>query len=182
MNESYSAIFLDRDGIINEPIVKNKLPYSPNSLLDFVFCSDIFKFVTAMNQYGFKIFVVTNQPEVARGTVRKDVIESMHEMIRAELGIKEIEVCYHDNDDYCLCRKPKPGMIFSLAKTHKINLAQSFMIGDRWKDVAAGKAAGCKTIFFDRQYSEPKPSNPDYTITKMSEAGSIIINNRGKNE
>ena len=91
-----------------------------------------------------------------------------------KLPLDNIYTCFHDDSDYCDCRKPKPGAILKASKKYNIDLSQSFMIGDRWKDIEAGKKAGCKTIFINYNYSEKKPNNYDYKVSSLYEASQII--------
>jgi len=81
-------------------------------------------------------------------------VEAINRLIQSRLPIREIFVCYHDNADDCDCRKPKPGLIWQAAKKYGLDLSISWMVGDRWKDIAAGQAAGLKTIFVDYHYAE----------------------------
>ena len=162
-----SAIFLDRDGVINYSIIREKKPFAP-------LCLDELKIIPAIKQVidffklkHFKIFVITNQPDVARGKVTKDEVDKMNGFILSQLSIDEIFTCYHDNEDQCECRKPKPGAFMALSQKHNINLSKSIMIGDRAKDIEAAKNANCPSVFIDYGYNEQKPVDQNYTINNV---------------
>lgn len=148
------AIFLDRDGVLNHVTVVNGVPQAAKSLSELIIFDDAYDALCALKKMGYMLIVVTNQPDVVRGTIKKETIESMHAYLKEKLPIDAIYVCYHDNNDQCDCRKPKPGLITTAAQLNDIVLKNSFVIGDRWKDIEAGKNANCQTIFLDAGYAE----------------------------
>jgi D-glycero-D-manno-heptose 1,7-bisphosphate phosphatase len=133
--------------------------------------------IEALRKAGFLIIVVTNQPDVATGVQRREVVEAMHENLRAAGLCDDIKVCFHTDADGCECRKPKPGMLIDAAREWQIDLSRSFMVGDRWRDVAAGKAAGCYTFLIDYEYRERRADNPDAVVWSLEEAGRLILQN-----
>jgi D-glycero-D-manno-heptose 1,7-bisphosphate phosphatase len=141
------AVFLDRDGVINRAIVLDGRPYPPARLEDVEILSGAIHSIRRLAERGYVLIGITNQPDVARGTQSREVVESINAMIQSYLPLREIFVCYHDNIDNCDCRKPKPGLILQAAEKYGVDLSQSWMVGDRWKDIAAGQTAGLKTIF-----------------------------------
>ena len=169
------AVFLDRDGVINKTIVKNGKPFPPASLDAFEFLPGVESSVLALRKAGFLIVVVTNQPDVATGLQAREVVESMHKKLLDAAICDDVKVCYHTDDDACDCRKPKPGMLLEAAKEWQIDLPRSFMVGDRWRDVAAGKAAGCQTFFIDYQYREQSAVKPDAVVASLEEAAKLIL-------
>jgi D-glycero-D-manno-heptose 1,7-bisphosphate phosphatase len=169
------AVFLDRDGVINRAIVRDGRPFSPVSLEEFEFLPDVVAAVGRLKSAGYHLVVVTNQPDVATGKQQQAVVIAMHERIRAELGIADIKVCYHVDADNCQCRKPRPGMLLEAATDWSLDLSQSFVIGDRWRDIAAGQAAGCKTILIDYEYDEPLAEKPDAIVKSLAEASDLIL-------
>jgi len=173
------AVFLDRDGVINEAIVRNGKPYPPAKVEDLVFPSGTFEAICSIRSSGYLVVVVTNQPDVAKGIQSKDTVEAIHGMIRRQLQVDDIKVCYHVDEDNCNCRKPKPGMILDAAKEYTIDLTRSYLIGDRWRDIEAGKAAGCKTILVQPKiaYNETQAQGMDATVGSLYEAATIILNN-----
>ena len=129
----------------------------------------------ALAAAGFPLIVVTNQPEIARGTQSAAAVERINQRLRELLQLAEIVVCPHDDEDGCPCRKPKPGMLVDAAERHDLDLAASYMVGDRWRDVEAGRRAGCTTVFLNREYSETVPEHPDVTVRTIGEAAAWIL-------
>ena len=170
------AVFLDRDGVLNWAIIKAGLPFGPSTLEEFEIFPESADAVLALKQAGFKTLVVTNQPDVARGLLTRELVEDMHRVLKQNVAVDEIRVCFHTDEDGCDCRKPKPGMLVEAAREWGVSLFQSFMVGDRWRDVDAGKAACCRTIFIDRGYAEPLGKRPDYVVSCLTEALEIIVN------
>jgi D-glycero-D-manno-heptose 1,7-bisphosphate phosphatase len=170
------AVFLDRDGVINRAILRDGRPFPPESEEALEVLPGVDDALRRLHEAGFRLVVVTNQPDVARGTQRRDVIDRMHARLGAQLPIDEFRVCAHDDADECLCRKPKPGMLEDAARDAHLSLPDSFMIGDRWRDVEAGRRAGCTAIFIDRGYHERRPDRPDAIFSSLPEAADWILN------
>lgn len=170
-----SAVYLDRDGVINSVELKDGRPHPPGSLKSFSFLPGVGDAVAALSNGGYKIIVVTNQPDVATGRQEQSVVDEMHQKIRASMPVDDIKVCFHIDEDGCECRKPKPGMLLEAASEWSIDLDVSFMVGDRWRDVAAGKAAGCRTILIQSNYSERQADNPDSVVGSLLEASNLIL-------
>lgn len=170
------AVFLDRDGVLNRALVRDGKPHTPASLDEFELVPGIAVTLLDLKARGFALFVVTNQPDVARGNQTRAVIDAMHASLASSLPIDDIFVCYHDDADHCACRKPLPGLLFEAQRKHNIDLARSFVVGDRWRDIDAGHAAGCTTILIDYGYREPKPQRPpDAVVKSLREAADWII-------
>lgn len=159
------AVFLDRDGVLNEPVVRDGHPYPPHSLQQFKLYADASS-VQRLKEAGFVLIVVTNQPDVARGTQLRETVEAMNTAVRGVVPIDDFFVCWHDDADDCTCRKPKPGLLFQAAEAWGIDLDNSFMVGDRWRDIDAGAAAGCATVLIDRNYRERSPQRPPDLYTR----------------
>jgi len=170
------AIFLDRDGVINRVILHSGKPYPPAILTDVEILPDVRENLNKLRELGFTLIVVTNQPDVARGIQTRENVESIHAYLHANLPIDKFMVCYHDDQDECSCRKPKPGLLIDAALQNSIDLSSSYMIGDRWRDVEAGQRAGCKSIFIDYGYADRQPMVPDYTVHSLTEAIEVIKN------
>jgi D-glycero-D-manno-heptose 1,7-bisphosphate phosphatase len=168
-------VFLDRDGIINRAVVRDGKSYPPATLEEFELLPGVEQTIRSLRVAGYLVIVATNQPDVATGAQRRDVVEAMHGKLRAAGLCDDIKVCYHVDADICDCRKPKPGMLLEAAREWRINLADSFMVGDRWRDVAAGKAAGCYTFLIDYKYRERRADNPDAVVGSLKEAGRLIL-------
>jgi len=172
------AVFLDRDGVLNKAIIRDGKPYPPASLNEAVILPGVKYALPILKREGFFLIGITNQPDVARGKQSCEVVESINSYLLNQLPVLEIFVCYHDNNDNCDCRKPQPGLILQAAKKYKIDLTKSYMVGDRWKDIGAGKRAGCKTIFIDYHYDESlNDLEPDYSVNDVSKIIEIIIPN-----
>ena len=172
-NKKNKAIFLDRDGVLNRAIIKNGKPYPPATLDELEIIEDVPAALAMLHDLGFLLVGATNQPDVARGTTAKEFVEAVNAFLVKQLPLLDIKVCYHDDADGCNCRKPFPGMLFQAANEFDIDLTRSVMIGDRWKDIDAGKSAGCQTIWIDRGYSEKNPA-PDYITSSLLDAANWI--------
>jgi D-glycero-D-manno-heptose 1,7-bisphosphate phosphatase len=168
------AVFLDRDGVINEATIRNGKPYPPASVEDTVIVDGAETALKRLKQHGFLLVVVTNQPDVRRGTTSREEVERIHEYLFAKLPLDDVLVCYHDDRDNCTCRKPQPGLLFDAAAKHCVDLTKSYLVGDRWRDVEAGAAAGCRTILIDQHYDEPR-SAPNAIVYSLSEAITWIL-------
>jgi D-glycero-D-manno-heptose 1,7-bisphosphate phosphatase len=168
------AVFLDRDGVLNRAIVRNGQPFSPARVSELELLPDAREACDLLKASGFHLVVVTNQPEVGRGTIDRKSVEQINEKISGSLPIDRIEVCY-DCDDSSEFRKPNPGMLKHAAEALDVDLDRSFMVGDRWRDVDCGYAAGCRTIFIDHGYSEPLKKLPHYRVKNLLEAARIIV-------
>ncbi len=171
------AVFLDRDGVINRAVVRGGRPYPPGSVEELEILPGVVEAVEALHRAGYRVIVATNQPDVANGRQSREVVEAMHLRIRAELKltVDDIRVCYHADREGCACRKPRPGMLLDAAEAHAIDLAASFMVGDRWRDIEAGAAAGCRTILIGSGYGEPFAVTPDALATSLAEASRLIL-------
>jgi D-glycero-D-manno-heptose 1,7-bisphosphate phosphatase len=167
------AVFLDRDGVVNRSIVHEGKPYPPNTVGEMEILAGVPDALTSLRKAGFLNIVVTNQRTSRPAKV--DVIEAMHRRLRSELALDEIKVCRHSDTDLCDCRKPKPGMLLQAAREFDIDLKRSFMVGDRWRDVAAGQAAGCTSFFIDYGYRERRPIPPYVEVKSLAEAGARIL-------
>ena len=164
------AVFLDRDGVLTEAVLRDGKPYASQ-----VVFPEAAGALAPLRAAGFTLVVVTNQPDVARGTLRREDVDAFHVELRAQLSLDAVYACFHDDADHCACRKPKPGMLLDAARDLDIDLAQSFMVGDRWRDVDAGAAAGCRTIFVDREYAERRPTTFDARVTSITQAATWIL-------
>ncbi|MFA6436786.1 MAG: HAD-IIIA family hydrolase [Candidatus Paceibacterota bacterium] len=172
--KSTRAIFLDRDGIINDLVFRDNGFFSPRVFSDFKLKRGIKKFSQKTKSLGFLTIVVTNQPDIERKLMKVSELEKMHSVIMENLSVDEIVTCPHDDKNNCLCRKPKPGMIKDMSKKWHIDLKKSFIIGDSWKDVEAGKQAGCKTIFLKTDYNKKEEIFPDFKVSSFREIIDII--------
>ena len=165
------AVFLDRDGVLNETIVgRDGVPRPPAGLDQFVLIPGVDDACRELHALGFVLIVVSNQPDVARGTQRQEVVETINQWLRETVPLDDIRVCYHDDADACACRKPKPGLLLEAARDWGVDLASSYMIGDRWRDVEAGHGAGCMTILVDSDPPEPVRREPTARVDSFVSA------------
>ncbi len=169
------AVFLDRDGVINRAIVRDGKPYPPASLVELEILPGVHEALQKLHDANYLLVVVTNQPDVARGTSKREDVELMNAFLSSQLPIDDFKTCYHDSGDKCICRKPLPGALLEAAHEHTIDLSESFMVGDRWRDVEAGASAGCKTFFINYRYAEKKPDAPDFIVSSLLEVKKIIL-------
>ena len=175
MSNLRPAVFLDRDGVLNRTTVRAGTPYPPASVEAVEILPGVEAALRKLRERGLALVVVTNQPDVARGTQTKAVVEEINAHLARRLAVDAFYTCYHDNGDDCACRKPRPGMLRQAAEEHGIDLRRSFMVGDRWGDVAAGAAAGCQTLLVDMPYSQGERCNPDFRVANLSEAADVIL-------
>lgn len=169
------AVFLDRDGVLNQAFVREGKSYPPHRLEDFQLLEGVAEACALLEAAGFLLIVVTNQPDVGTGKQTRETVEAMHERLRALLPVHDVLACYHRQDEGCACRKPRPGMLLEGARRHGVDLTTSFLVGDRRSDIAAGQAAGCGCFFIDHQYREPGPSGAFETVTGLRDAADRIL-------
>jgi D-glycero-D-manno-heptose 1,7-bisphosphate phosphatase len=173
----HQAVFLDRDGVINRPLIRGGKPYAPIDLHEFDILPGALEACQVLKKLGFLLVVATNQPDVARGTLSREMVETFHEYLMQQLPIDRVMTCFHAGAAYgdpCECRKPRPGMLIEAAKALRIDLGRSFMVGDRWRDVDCGFSAGCKTIFIDWGYEERLKRDPDFNAHDLLGAAQLI--------
>lgn len=175
MPDGSRAVFLDRDGVLVRALAGAGAPRSASTLDELELLPDAEEACAALKAAGFSLVVVTNQPEIARGTLDAETVARQHDVLRDALPLDEVVVCPHDDADACACRKPKPGMLIDAAARLGIELASSFMVGDRWRDVEAGRAAGCRVAFVDRGYDEELRAEPDVIVPSVDAAARWIL-------
>lgn len=171
------AVFLDRDGVINRALAREGKPYPPTRLEEFEIFPEVFEACAKLKAAGFLLIVATNQPDVGRGTLPQRTVEDIHAFMCRQLPIDRVEVCYHSGRGHpeCDCRKPRSGMLLRAARDLGIGLGRSWMVGDRWRDIDCGHAAGCRTIFIDRGYTESLRQSPHFRAHNLLEAANIIL-------
>jgi len=174
---SRPAVFLDRDGTLNVQVVREGLPYPPATPADFSLYPDAADACRRLKAAGFALVVVTNQPDVGRGTAREADVEAMHRQLLGWIpDLDRIEVCYDPGrGEPSRRRKPEPGMVLDSAVALDLDLGRSWLVGDRWRDIDCGKRAGVRTIFIDRGYSEALREPPDAVVTSLAAAADHIL-------
>lgn len=167
------AVFLDRDGVLNEAVVRNGKPFPPATVNELVIVPDAAASLTRLKRAGYRLVVVTNQPDVAHGRQRREIVEAINAQLLSRLPLDEIRVCYHSDEDGCDCRKPKPGL---LLREPVHDLAKSVIVGDRWRDVEAGRRACVgAAVLIDAGYAEAMTVEPDVRVASLTAAVSWIL-------
>lgn len=170
------AVFLDRDGVINRALVRKGKPHPPCNVDELEILDGVQGVLERFRRAGFLNVVVTNQPDVARGTTDRATVQSIHERLRTQLAIDAFYTCWHDDADGCTCRKPLPGLLLNAASDQGIALKDSVIVGDRWRDIVAGQRAGCRTVWIKHGYDEPDPPQPiDLVVGSLMEAAEWIL-------
>jgi D-glycero-D-manno-heptose 1,7-bisphosphate phosphatase len=172
------AVFLDRDGVLNEVELRDGTPHPPVKTEQMRLLPGVVEACHRLRDLGFALVVVTNQPDIARGKQTREEVDQMHDVLRDRLPLDEIVVCAHDDADDCACRKPRPGMILDAAARLGLDLAASVCVGDRWRDVEAAKGAGVTAVFVDRGYSERRPTDADVVVASLPDALAFIESHR----
>lgn len=172
-----SAVFLDRDGVINRAIVRNGKPFAPVNFSEVELIEGVGPGLARLRNMGFLNVVVTNQPDLSTGKQTSTTLGAIHDWMMNTLDLDAIFVCPHLSSHHCECRKPKPGLLDQAREQLGIDYRKSFLVGDRWSDVEAGQRASLKAIFFiDYKYAEPKPTGDFQTVTSLAEAAERIVN------
>ena len=169
------AIFLDRDGVLNAALVRQGKPHPPENLAEVRVLPDVTEACDLLRAAGFVLIMVTNQPDVVRRIQSREMVEAINAEICEAVQLDDTRICYHDDVDNCGCRKPKPGLLTDAAHAWNIDLRQSFMVGDRYKDIDAGTRVGCTTILVDHHYDEEFPTHPDARVASLKEAAQWIL-------
>jgi D-glycero-D-manno-heptose 1,7-bisphosphate phosphatase len=169
------AVFLDRDGVLNEPVVVNGRPLPPDSVSDMVLTRGVERACQALRRAGFLLIMVTNQPDIARGTRDRGAVDTINDELRGRLGLDDVLVCPHDDGDGCACRKPRPGLLLEAGARWHIGLGGSVMVGDRWRDIEAGRGAGCRTVLVARDYDERRATGADFVVEALEDAVPWIV-------
>lgn len=164
------AIFLDRDGVLNRTAVRRGKPYAPRRMQDFILLPGAAQAVRDLKRMGFLVIVATNQPDVGNGLVDAATVARMHDRLCELAPVDDIRTCPHRQTEGCACRKPKPGLLLAAARSWRVDLGRSYMVGDRASDVVAGHRAGCYTILVDRRYAERHLAAPDARVRSLPAA------------
>jgi D-glycero-D-manno-heptose 1,7-bisphosphate phosphatase len=169
------GVFLDRDGVLNRTRVQGTVTHPPRNVEEVQLLPGVAEALALLAGAGLRLVVVTNQPDVARGLQTMEAAEEINRHVLGQLPLDAIRACYHDDADSCTCRKPQPGLLIEAARDYGIDLEHSFMVGDRWSDIAAGQAAGCLTYLIDGPYNQRERCRPDFVVADLSEAARLIL-------
>jgi D-glycero-D-manno-heptose 1,7-bisphosphate phosphatase len=173
-----AAVFFDRDGVLNKAIIRGGRPYPPRDLDEFVLTAGARTSLDVLKREGFLLVVVTNQPDIARGRASRAEVDAINAKLTRDLPLDAIEVCEHDDENQCDCRKPKPGMMLRAQQKLGIDLDRSFRVGDRWRDIEAGQRVGCRTVLVGDGYGETFPFAPTVRVASLPRAASWIVEQR----
>jgi D-glycero-D-manno-heptose 1,7-bisphosphate phosphatase len=174
-SERKLAVFLDRDGVINRVFVRDGVTHPPAHPGEFELLPGVVEAAGRLRDAGFVLVVVTNQPDVARGIQTVAGVEALNDRVRAALPVLDVLTCFHDSADGCACRKPKPGLLLEAARRWRLDLPRSFLVGDRWSDVTAGQAAGCRALLVETRYSGRERCHPDHRVADLAAAANWIL-------
>jgi len=177
------VVFLDRDGVINAAVVRNGKPHPPDSVAETRILNDVPQALALLKAAGFRLAVITNQPDVARGTQTQAAVEAINAFLASQLPLDHFEVCYHDEGDGCDCRKPKTGMLERAARELELDLKNSFVVGDRHGDVELSRNAGARSVLVRTGYGEGElawhaknwPRKPEFIAADLTEAVQWIL-------
>lgn len=172
---SRRAVFLDRDGVINRALVRDGVSVPPATVDEIEVLPGVSEACVALRDAGYVVVVVTNQPDVARGTQRRETVEAINAALAERVRWDDLRVCYHDDEDHCACRKPAPGMLLAAAVDWQIDMSSSYIVGDRWKDIAAGQEAGCSTILVGGSGTEAARVTPNFCAPNLAKAATVIL-------
>jgi D-glycero-D-manno-heptose 1,7-bisphosphate phosphatase len=181
-NVSRRAAFLDRDGVINKSLIRSGIPVPPRDYGEVTIIEGVTDSLNLFRKNGIIPVVITNQPDVSRGITTMETAESINELIRHLTGIEHFYICFHDNFDNCNCRKPKTGLILNAVRDLKINLGDSFVVGDRWRDIKAGQSLGMRSYFIDYSYGETEPEPPFMRVSSLREVARIELGESHESE
>jgi len=169
------AVFLDRDGVINRSKLVDGVAKPPANIAEVEILDGVIDAIKILKAHNFIPVVVTNQPDVARGVMSQAHVDAINAYIGAITSIEFFYTCFHDDIDMCDCRKPAPGLIKSAAADLGLDITNSFLVGDRWRDISAGQEAGCQVFFIDYLYPEKSPKLPFTRVSSLLEAAQIMI-------
>jgi D-glycero-D-manno-heptose 1,7-bisphosphate phosphatase len=169
------AVFLDRDGVLNRAFPECGTTRPPRSVAELELLPGVPDALARLRAAGYALVVVTNQPDVARGTLTRAAVQEINVRLCAELPLRDVFACYHDSADKCACRKPKPGLLLAAAEKWDLNLGASYLIGDRWTDIVAAHTAGCRAVLIETPFSNAERCAPDHTATDITGAADRIL-------
>jgi D-glycero-D-manno-heptose 1,7-bisphosphate phosphatase len=169
------AVFLDRDGVLNAATVIDGMPHPPRSVQEMEILPGVPEACSRLHEAGFVLVLVTNQPDVARGRSTAEAVREINAAVSTAAGLDDVRVCFHDDDASCACRKPNPGMLLDASRELSLELSESYLVGDRWRDIEAGHRAGVQTVLIDYGYQEPNHVIPAKTVRDLTEASEWII-------
>lgn len=174
------AVFIERDGILNEVQAGPNHPISPMTMEEFRVNEKAKIPIKKLKDAGFVLIVTTNQPGISRGYQSRRDLDYMHDHLRRNFPVDDILVCAHEESDECPCRKPRPGLLIESAFKWQINLDQSYVISDKWQDAEAARTAGCTSLLLKSPWIGQ--GHHDFVLPSLKEIANKIITLRGEME
>lgn len=169
------GVFLDRDGVLVANTWRDGRAVAVRTVAQMELLPGAQDALARLKEAGFGLAVVTNQPDVSTGHIDAREMEGMNSWLRERLPIDAIKICTHVDRDGCACRKPKAGLLLEAAVELGLDVARSYMIGDRWRDISAGAAINCRTILVGDGYGEKFPDPPDHIASDIAAASKIVL-------
>jgi D-glycero-D-manno-heptose 1,7-bisphosphate phosphatase len=169
------AVFFDRDGVLNRPIIRKKKPYAPRKLEDFLIYKDAKLSIKKLIKNNFLIFVITNQPDIGNGLMKREELEYMHQKLKTDIEIDKIYICEHSQKEKCECRKPSPFFLMQAKNEYNLDIQSCYFVGDRYSDMQASRSMKCKSIFIDRKYDETPSMDFVHKVNGIKEAVNYIL-------
>ncbi len=148
-----AAVFIERDGVLNEVRVERQHAVSPLTLEDFRVNREAVPLLQKLKADGLLLFVTTNQPGLSRGYQSRRELDRMHELLRTTFALDDILVCPHDETDGCSCRRPKPGLLMEAGFKWRLSLDHCFVISDKWQDAEAARAVNCTSLLLQSPWN-----------------------------
>ena len=170
---------MDRDGVVNRSKLVDGVTKPPATIAEVEILEGVIEAIKILKAHDFIPVVVTNQPDVARGVTTRSQVEAINAHIGSITNIEFFYTCFHDDTDLCNCRKPAPGLIYLASQELHLSVTESFLVGDRWRDISAGQSAGCQTFFIDYSYSERMPIMPFRKVSSLLEATYLVVGGQG---
>jgi D-glycero-D-manno-heptose 1,7-bisphosphate phosphatase len=168
------GVFLDRDGVLNAAIVRQGRPHPPDTVEQVVIIDGVREACRRLSEAGLLLIMVTNQPDIARRTTTRAAVDAINGHLVSELGLDGVFVCPHDDAAGCGCRKPAPGLLLDAADRMRVDRTRSVMVGDRWRDIEAGRRAGVTTVWVRSDYDERAPATPDHIVDSLLDVVPLV--------
>lgn len=171
------AIFLDRDGVLNKPLIKNRKSFAPRLFSEFKLYPNIAKDCSELKKKGYLLIVVTNQPDVDKGLLKISELKKMNSFLKKKIDYDKMYISYSSSNK-SFYKKPNPGMLKKAQKKFNLNISNCYLIGDRWRDIEAAENINCKAVFIDRNYKEKKPTYQIISVKSFSSAVKYITRSK----
>jgi D-glycero-D-manno-heptose 1,7-bisphosphate phosphatase len=159
--------------VLNKVVWRDGKAASPRTLQELHIEDEAEPVLARLRAAGFRLFAVTNQPDVARGLMSASTLDAINRRLLQILPLEAVHTCLHDTADDCACRKPRSGLVLDLAEHYDLDLRASWMIGDQDRDIVCGQGAGLRTVLLRRSYNANAAA--DHVVSTLSDAVTIIL-------